>query len=49
MIPLMYCINFGCLNCTGMVMYWGDIGKRKQGLLDIYQLVTAYFTEVTTT
>jgi hypothetical protein len=47
MIPLTYYTNFGCLNCTGMVMYWEDIRKRKQGLLDINQLVTAYFTEVT--
>jgi len=43
----MYYINLGCLNCTGMVMYWGDIGKRKEGLLDINQQVAAYFTEVT--
>jgi hypothetical protein len=28
-------------------MYWGDVRKRKQDLLDINHPVTAYFTEVT--
>jgi hypothetical protein len=32
------------IKSKGMVMYWRAIRKRKQNLLDIIQLVTAFLT-----